>query len=607
MRPTLLCLCLLAALAVTTTGDALATVFVVDDVADPLPITGTMTLRQAILAANAAGPGPHTIQFQIPTAPCVIRPTAELPAITRDQVMIDGFSQPGASPGANPPATAVLLIEIDGSLAGAAHGLIVLSSYNTIQGLVIRNFERDGIRILGTPTGTYANTVWANFVGTDVTGRVAAGNAGGAGNIWAGIDILCFPPPTAGDCAVSVIQQNLVSGNLRCGVQIRSALSSNCRDHQVRDNYIGTDITGMSPLGNAGSGVVLAGGTHDNIISSNIISANGADGVDLIGDAATTPPLNTTHNHLGNNLIGLGADEVQPLGNAGRGVSIGIFEISSLYGGFCTDNECMMNRVAHNGMSGFSVWEHPLNDTNADRNAIVENSTFANAGLGIDLGDNGPTPNDPGDLDTGADQELNYPVILTADWLSGATTLMGTADPASEVHVFRAQVEPLGDAEGISWLGSVWPRPTGTWSLTVSGLSVGDFVTATGHDWAGGTGTYTNSSEFAAPLIVQLNPSGVADGSVRPGFRLALAGPNPFRRDAAFSYELPAPDHATLRVYDARGELIRTLVDDLVDAGPHHAGWDGTTGNGSPAAVGVYFVALDAGGRKGQLRIVKVE
>jgi hypothetical protein len=605
MKPTLLCLCLLTILAASTTCDALATVFVVDDNGDPLPTLGTMTLRQAILNANAAGPGPHQIIFQIPmTMFPIIQPVSELPAIAVGQVTIDGFTQPGASPGLNPPATTTLLVEIDGSLAGPAHGLILTSSFNTIQGLVVRNFMRDGIRIQGTPAGSNSNTVWANFVGTDVTGTLPAGNAWGTGNIWAGVDILCTPSEFVCFCTANVVQGNLISGNHRCGVQISSCPPSDCWANHVLTNYIGTDITGMFALGNAGTGLVLAEGTHDNSIGHNVISANGANGVDLTGNYYTTPPCDTRNNHFLSNLIGLGSDGVQPLGNNGRGASCGIFEINSFYGGFCNANDFIGNTVACNGMAGFSVWEHPLSTSNADQETFWKNVTYFNLGLGIDLGDDGPTPNDPGDPDTGANQLINYPIILTAVHSAGNTTVTGVGDPAAEVNLYRAALQ-IGDVEGNLWLGSVWPNPLGNWTLAVTGLNVGNSVTATAMDWAGG-GVYSNTSEFAAPLLVQ-QLSGVAESIGAPGFRLALAGPNPFGSATAFRYEIPETGRVTLRIYGARGELVRTLVDEIAGAGPHGVRWDGAAADGGGSAAGVYFAVLNAGGQKARLRVVRVE
>lgn len=605
MRLLPFCLCLLIVLAATLVDDARALNFVVDDTADPIPITGTLTLRQAITAANAAGAGPHNILFQLPGAPpYVIQPFSQLPAIAVNGVIIDGLSQPGATAGANPPSTAALLIEIDGSLAGPAHGLVLLSSYNAIRGLVIRNFRYDGIRIEGTAAGANSNQVWACFVGTDVTGTLAMPNAYGTGNIYAGVDILCVPSPDIRICTNNFVEQNLISGNQRCGVQISSCPPSDCWNNTVFGNYIGTDVTGMLALGNAGTGVVLAEGTHDNHIGYNVISANGGNGVDLTGNYYTTPPCDTRNNHFYNNTIGLAVDQWTALGNTGRGVSCGIFEVNSFYGGYCNANDFTSNIVAYNGMAGFSVWEHPQSNNNADEETFWKNRTFRNGGLGIDLGDDGSTANDPGDLDVGANQQLNFPIILTAIYSGGSTTVAGVGDPAAEVNLYRASLQML-DAEGDLWLGSVWPNALGNWTLTVTALNASDWVVATAMDWAGG-GVYSNTSEFSAPLQVQ-NQSGVAEGTGPQAFRLALAGPSPFGRATAFSLDLPAPGRATLRVFGPAGNLVRTLMDGTVDAGPHTVQWDGRTAAGDDAAAGVYFVILSTADHRAGLRVVKVE
>jgi hypothetical protein len=117
---------------------------------------------------------PDTIIFAIPGAgPHTIFVLSQLPLL-QDQAgtVVDGFSQPGAMPGGNPPSTANLLIVLDGTNAGAAHGLWIVSSNNTVQGLVIQNFEQDGIRIQATPAGSNFNFIYSNFVGTDQTGTL---------------------------------------------------------------------------------------------------------------------------------------------------------------------------------------------------------------------------------------------------------------------------------------------------------------------------------------------------------------------------------------------------------------------------------------------------
>jgi len=59
------------------------------------------------------------------------------------------------------------------------------------------------------------------------------------------------------------------------------------------------------------------------------------------------------------------------------------------------------------------------------------------------------------------------------------------------------------------------------------------------------------------------------------------------------SYRLPAAGEATLFVTDARGRIVRTLVQDgAAMAGDHVTSWDGTDDRGARVPAGVYFGAL---------------
>src|ERR1022692_1199212 len=60
--------------------------------------SGPGSLRQAILSANSTANVPDVINFNIAgTGPFTISPLTALPALT-DPVVIDGYTQPGASP-----------------------------------------------------------------------------------------------------------------------------------------------------------------------------------------------------------------------------------------------------------------------------------------------------------------------------------------------------------------------------------------------------------------------------------------------------------------------------------------------------------------------------
>ena len=97
-------------------------------------------------------------------------------------------------------------------------------------------------------------------------------------------------------------------------------------------------------------------------------------------------------------------------------------------------------------------------------------------------------------------------------------------------------------------------------------------------------------------INVQLMPvqTAVGDG---PGMATALHPnhPNPFNPSTTIRYELAAAGDVRLRVFDAAGRLVRTLVDAREGAGAHDVVFDGRDDAGRPMASGVYFYRLDAG------------
>jgi hypothetical protein len=72
--------------------------------------------------------------------------------------------------------------------------------------------------------------------------------------------------------------------------------------------------------------------------------------------------------------------------------------------------------------------------------------------------------------------------------------------------------------------------------------------------------------------------------------------PSPFDDLTTVRFGVAVSGKVTLRVYDLCGRVVRTLVDNVLHAGPHVATWDGTTDRGTRAASGVYFIKMDAPG-----------
>ena len=73
---------------------------------------------------------------------------------------------------------------------------------------------------------------------------------------------------------------------------------------------------------------------------------------------------------------------------------------------------------------------------------------------------------------------------------------------------------------------------------------------------------------------------------------LAQNYPNPFNPQTFIDFALPAAQRVSLKIYDGRGRLVRTLVDGVRAEGPHRAIWDGADDAGRAAASGVYHYVL---------------
>jgi hypothetical protein len=71
--------------------------------------------------------------------------------------------------------------------------------------------------------------------------------------------------------------------------------------------------------------------------------------------------------------------------------------------------------------------------------------------------------------------------------------------------------------------------------------------------------------------------------------------PNPFNRSTALTYRIGNNTRVNVSVYDVKGRLIRTLVDEPRTAGVYTIAWNGRDDGGRPMASGVYFCRLEAG------------
>jgi hypothetical protein len=76
-------------------------------------------------------------------------------------------------------------------------------------------------------------------------------------------------------------------------------------------------------------------------------------------------------------------------------------------------------------------------------------------------------------------------------------------------------------------------------------------------------------------------------------FDLRQNYPNPFNPSTTISFGLPSQEKVRIAVFNIRGQLVAVLADRVYSAGYHKVVWDGSDGQGSQVASGVYFYRLE--------------
>jgi hypothetical protein len=64
--------------------------------------------------------------------------------------------------------------------------------------------------------------------------------------------------------------------------------------------------------------------------------------------------------------------------------------------------------------------------------------------------------------------------------------------------------------------------------------------------------------------------------------------PNPFNPTTKIEFTMPRAGHLTLKIFNVKGELVKTLIDEQIESSGHIM-WDGTNDSGAKVSSGVYF------------------
>lgn len=333
------------------------------------------------------------------------------------------------------------------AIANNLAGVLLQGSSNLIGGTVsgARNIISgnlyQGIWIVGSA----GNVIQGNFIGLTPAGTAGLGNgittsdSGGIGISTASGNLIGGTAPGAG---------NVISANNGAGIWMAGTTATG---NVVQGNFLGTDVTGASGVGNTWEGIYLEqavanqiGGTAAG--AGNLISGNYTDGIFLNGAVG---------NLIQGNLVGTKTDGSNNLANYYHNVELQTGANNNTIGGTAPGAG---NTLAHASMNGSKLYCGVRVRTGAANNLISGNSIFGNGGLGIDLSptdalSNNPGPNaivscEDGVAAAAANSGQNFPVL--AGVCSGATTrVSGSLNSKSGGHyTLQFFANPVGAAAG---------------------------------------------------------------------------------------------------------------------------------------------------------------
>jgi hypothetical protein len=541
-----------ATITVTTTSD-LADFGGAHTSADLPGPDGVTSLREAIVAANNSS-GPDTIIFNIPLSDpgfgaygfagqFVIVIEGDPLLVTDDATTIDGRTQTAFSGGAV-PGGAVVHLRTTPPYASMA-GLYLYSDNNVVAGLYGFSLFQRAIDISGNANLIIANAIYqAGGYGVYVQGadnRVGGTTLDKQNRIFmSGTGVAIRGASATGN----YVQGNLIKLNHSNGVTIDYGASGNViggpepgarnlifnnghlsseyspvgadvdvdgANNLVQGNVIGLDEIGAAAGGSVWSGVEISG--QSNAVRGNVISGHVGYYGKLTARPAGIRVMGGTGHTIQGNYIGTDTTGTQARPNE-YGIKVDVWLYADVPTNILIGGRGLgeANLIAYNLYDGVTV------SGNAIR--ISGNSVYANGELGINLAPNlytqaypaSVTPNDFGDVDTGANNLQNFPAITAASGDATSTLVHGTLDTQSPsqitIELFTSEaVDASGFGEGQVFRGTVVPDAAGNWSATLPGGLSGKYVSATAIDAAGNTSEFSHAVQVAGGAAATHTPN----------------------------------------------------------------------------------------------------
>jgi len=300
------------------------------------------------------------------------------------------------------------------------------------------------------------------------------------------------------------------------------------------DNLVDGCWIGLAPDGTVSSeatyGVRIFGSSNqigDPNGQGNVIVGASTSGVDLSN-------LSGPGNEVQNNLIGETPSGTAAGNDFGVTLGLGGGGVENTIGGVGGNQA---NSISHSTTSGVTHFD-------GTGNTVRGNRVFDSSNLGIDLDDDGETPNDTGDSDDGPNRLQNFPEIQGASYDAGANEVTITyqvpSDPNESgsgasaydlaIDFYRADAD---EEEGEAYLGTdtyaasdyntstSGPDPKTVTFTPQASVTRDDHVVATATDANGNTSEFSAQSQQLPVDLTSLEATQAGDGTVELTWRVA--------------------------------------------------------------------------------------
>ena len=104
------------------------------------------------------------------------------------------------------------------------------------------------------------------------------------------------------------------------------------------------------------------------------------------------------------------------------------------------------------------------------------------------------------------------------------------------------------------------------------------------------SGNVSDYSDIVEAAVLAVDEEVIPDS-----YALYQNYPNPFNPVTTIRYDLPERAVVSIRIFDIKGRIVRTLVQETHDPGRRVVVWDATNQNGEDVSAGMYMYMIQAG------------